>query len=292
MTLPELCVAMAIFMILIGLLLPALAQLREVGGRVQCQNNLRQVGLASLHADVTHGWLPPGIGWYPVAVPSSAGGAYGTFYFHLLPFIERNDLHEAARAGASYSAWNNGVIGKPVVLYRCSLDATACNGVVQGVDGSSTLYACGSYAVNVQVVCAVTSSGDLISPQGTARLQSSFTDGTSHTILLAEKIALCTNALYPQGGCLPFYDITDPDAAVPLHAGFAAPWNATSIGPSSRFQVQPLPGQCDPTRASSPHRAGMNVCMADGSLRFLPSTIDPAVWWALVTPSGGEPLTE
>lgn len=60
----------------------------------------------------------------------------------------------------------------------------------------------------------------------------------------------------------------------------------------SKFQVQPRPynGNCDPTVASSPHSGGMQAAMADGSVRFLSSSITLYTWWYLCTPSGGEVL--
>jgi prepilin-type processing-associated H-X9-DG protein len=54
------------------------------------------------------------------------------------------------------------------------------------------------------------------------------------------------------------------------------------------FQVQPAEGNCDPTRASTPHPGGIQVGMADGSVRPLSPSIDGEIWWALVTPRGGE----
>jgi len=47
-------------------------------------------------------------------------------------------------------------------------------------------------------------------------------------------------------------------------------------------------GGCDFKRASSPHPGGINIAMADGSVRFLSSGVDAKVWWALCTPAGNE----
>jgi prepilin-type processing-associated H-X9-DG protein len=68
-----------------------------------------------------------------------------------------------------------------------------------------------------------------------------------------------------------------------------------SMGTASLFQATPanplvVGGACDFRVASSPHPAGINVALADGSVRFVSGSIDPNNWWAGLTPSGGETL--
>ena len=62
----------------------------------------------------------------------------------------------------------------------------------------------------------------------------------------------------------------------------------TRTGPSSKFQVQPTPGNCDPTRAATAHAGGIQVGLADGSVRSLAPSMNPDTWWYAVTPAGGE----
>src|SRR3954465_13175710 len=96
-TLIELLVVMAIIATLIGLLLPAVQKVREAANRVACGNNLKQIGLGIHNFHDTYERLPPDSTPDNSGVPSSPGqlfnGAYGNPFFHLLPFIEQDDLY-------------------------------------------------------------------------------------------------------------------------------------------------------------------------------------------------------
>ena len=126
-------------------------------------------------------------------------------------------------------------------------------------------------------------------PQGKVRIPADFADGTSNTILHAEKYARCTNTdmapPFRDGGnawafCTSaVFPWQPPPMNFPgkaLLPGFAIPALASRgapnvIGPKSIFQVDPDPflGNCDPTRASTAHASGMVVGLADGSVRTL-----------------------
>ena len=75
-------------------------------------------------------------------------------------------------------------------------------------------------------------------------------------------------------------------------AAFAAPGMGApeAIGPNSKFLVRPRQGNCDPTKASTPHGGGILVGLADGSVRPLAEGMSGTTWWWAVTPSGGEVL--
>lgn len=284
-TLIELLVVVAIVGVLIGLLLPAVQKVREAANAIRCSNNLKQIVLASHAFHDQHQRMPPGLGWFP---NDTGPGAYGMIFFHLLPFLEQDNLYRSSFYQGSYFAGNNQVYTQRVAGYLCPSDPSySPEGTV--LDAMGYTWGGSSYACNAQVFCRVSATGVLIHPQNWARLPASVPDGASSTILFTEKYSHCVNRNYPEGGSLWAYWFTGSSLR-PYHAGFTASWNAYSIGPASRFQRQPTPynGNCDPTLASTPHASGAHAAVGDGSVRFLGASITPYIWWSLCTPAGGE----
>jgi prepilin-type N-terminal cleavage/methylation domain-containing protein len=102
-TFPELLVVLAITVVLLALLLPAIQQIREAAGKLQCANNLRQLGIAAYHYASDHHKFPPGyLGPLPDDLPLRDGppsptNAYyiGQWIGHLpllLPYLEQDPL--------------------------------------------------------------------------------------------------------------------------------------------------------------------------------------------------------
>ncbi len=91
-TLVELLVVIAIIGILVALLLPAVQSAREAARRSQCQNNLKQIGMAIQNYQSTNGRLPPQYGWSG----NGDSGSWGTVFFHLLPYLEENNLYQTS----------------------------------------------------------------------------------------------------------------------------------------------------------------------------------------------------
>ena len=96
-TLVELLVVIAIIGILIGLLLPAINAAREAGRRMQCSNNLKQLGLGCIHHEGTVGFLPTG-GWayYWTGDPDMGFGRSqpGGWTYTILPWIEYKSMFD------------------------------------------------------------------------------------------------------------------------------------------------------------------------------------------------------
>ena len=282
-TLIERLVVIAIIGVMVGLLLPAVQNVRVSADRARCQNNMKQIGLAFHEfADDHNHQMPPGIGWV-------SNREVGTAGFFILPYLEQGNLYNLAQVGGFSFVGFNSVYARRVQTFLCPSDpSVGPAGVVraEGVDWG----AC-SYAVNAQVFCETTPDGRLIHSDNRANLPAFFSDGTSNTLLVAEKYAVCTNASYPEGGTLWGYWITG-QFLNPYHAAFAVDWNGYSIGPNSKFQVKPTPysGNCDPTLASTPHSSGIVVALADGSVRTVSPGISGTTWWEACTPNSGKPL--
>jgi prepilin-type N-terminal cleavage/methylation domain-containing protein len=289
-TLIELLIVVGIIGIMIGLLMPAVQRLRDSAQRTQCCNNLRQLGIAVQTCNDTQGTLPPLEGAFQQADA-------GSLLFHLLPYLEQNNLYLATGVGdpprcnpengADLGLGKNGV----VKAFLCPSDASYRS---RAHEGNWAATADGGYAGNFQVFGRPGSVGTFTNGDwaGDARIPTSFADGTANTLIFADKYSNCEG----------------PDPSGILHDGgnrwaghggdawspaFAVPnLGSDSTGLGSYFQSRPDPyvGGCDPTRASSGHTEGITVGLADGSARLLSKNISPATWWAVCTPAGGEVL--
>jgi prepilin-type N-terminal cleavage/methylation domain-containing protein len=301
-TLVELLVVIMIIGMLIALLLPAVQSARSAARRSQCQNNLKQIGLAAQNFHSAVGRMPPQFGWFG----SSDSGSFGTLFFHLLPYVEQDALYQRARVESDIDQTYPCNYSQKAGTYdsRLRLGGEFIQVYVCPADGSQPYvkpnwgWGGSCYAANYQVFaagparvahpCAVT---NLANWQGKAVLGRTIGDGTSNTIFFVEKYANCNSTGpyptgQPDGGTMwARWDWTD--YWQPTFAAFV-------LGPASMFQSAPWPhtrgGPCNPRVAQTPHHGVMNVGMGDGSVRSLSASLDGNTWWAMCTPDGSEPL--
>jgi prepilin-type N-terminal cleavage/methylation domain-containing protein/prepilin-type processing-associated H-X9-DG protein len=192
-TLIELLVVIAILGVLLGLLLPAVQKIRAAAARLQCVNNLRQMGLACHNYHDNSGHLPPG---YLAAGPYVDGGSDTTpgwgWAALLLPYLEQDNLFKSIDFSQPIERpVNAGAVRTMLPVFQCPSDLLPQGPfAVPDAFGSTVV----SAAPSSYAACVGGDESDAFGPDGLGvfyrnsrtRL-TDITDGTSNTILIGER---------------------------------------------------------------------------------------------------------
>jgi len=181
-TLVELLVVITIIGILISLLLPAVQAAREAARRAQCQNNLKQLGLACMNHESALKYLPGG-GWRACFLGNPARGSgirqCGGWIYNILPYIEQSQLYNltANRTGTALSAAGATLATTPLAGLICPSRRQAKTIAIVSADvtppyGTAAIYYVGDTdGANVQTdVVTVTNRTDYACNGGTAHV--------------------------------------------------------------------------------------------------------------------------
>jgi prepilin-type N-terminal cleavage/methylation domain-containing protein len=290
-TLVELLVVIAIIAILIGLLLPAVQKVREAANRTKSQNNLKQLGLAVQNqADAYRGAMAPL--WTMNDTVGPYAGTTGTLFFYLLPYCEQDGLFRTGGGGSNVYGGNAHT--NRVEIFNCPSEYTTNNGIVDLGGGSR--WGVTNYAANFQVFGNPQTPGHLpwSAPAadvflGQARYPSTFADGTSNTIIFAEKLGRGTQVSLVFGSS---GSTTAGNGGSLWAMGPSQPANLYYMPMFGYFnlyppQMKPPITQADNTRPHSLTAGGCMVGLGDGSVRSVSPTVSATTWWQASVPADG-----
>jgi prepilin-type N-terminal cleavage/methylation domain-containing protein len=292
-TLVELLVVIAIIGILVGLLLPAVQAAREAARRMQCSNNLKQLGLATHNYESSFKTFPP-------AGIDSNEMAWSVM---LLPFMEQKNLFDRFDfAQGNWQARNRITIVKGVLVpmlqcpsappdsqfsvfnaneadvrtshYHASLGPTGPNAAAN----NAAYQTIGNNALDFGVVAIQGAFGNALARNATYTVpmnnkMGGISDGTSNTILYGEFAwkgyqfwRPWTRGWYSDSRGTLMY--LSKNVTYPINSGFSLKWNDASFG--------------------SMHTGGAQFGRADGSVQFVAQNIDMGTYRAIASRNGGE----
>lgn len=294
-TLIELLVVIAIIAILIALLLPAVQQAREAARRTQCKNNLKQMGLALHNYHDVFQQFPMGCGGV-INLSNSAFYSLGFgFQFPLYPYVDQAPLFNTISTNIFVNGqypWTATGVATLIPPMSCPSDPLAPKKQFWSMSqpGFTTNYV-GSFGTTTFDAAPYNADGLLFFQSRTGIRQ--VTDGTSNTFALGEILTAFDTAGWDLRG-----KIFDVEQGNVFFSTLYAP--NTSVGDQSNYCQTAVRAPCaSPLSATNQvqslrswHVGGVQVTMADGSVRFISDNINLLTYRALSTVRNNETIGE
>jgi prepilin-type N-terminal cleavage/methylation domain-containing protein/prepilin-type processing-associated H-X9-DG protein len=219
-TLIELLVVIAIIAVLIALLLPAVQAAREAARRMQCINNLKQIGLAVLNYESANGGFPPQstMSGGPGISSPTWETAWGT-HVRIIPFMESTQGFNAANLVQEYHTPANGTVASmQVAAFICPSEINLTPGPVDSNGGGP--YAVANEVFNIGDWYIFGGFGQPLSSAPVAynasRRLAEMTDGTSNTILTSEVRTYSNHRRCFSGGSAQYIPGLSSPSTVPM----------------------------------------------------------------------------
>jgi prepilin-type N-terminal cleavage/methylation domain-containing protein len=326
-TLIELLVVIAIIAILIGLLLPAVQKVREAAARVKCQNNLKQLGLAFHNHESALGYFPPGYEQKVGSNPTLAAAPFRfrwSAFARLTPYLEQTAVFNACDLDNSLyqndgsvtnSKGNQLAVQTAVPIFLCPSDPLS-GGKPDPLFAPTNYVVCVGSGLNGAlrtVNAALGPPPDGMFYNGSKTRMLDISDGTSNTAMASESL-IGTNAAPTSAAP------TDAETQSRTYGWFqsataftAANCGGSTTAPQYKYDRNTrwadgdayetlydhgLPPNakaidCISTAANwkaarSKHTGGVNLILADGSVRFVANSVDPVMWSYVGSRAGGE----
>jgi hypothetical protein len=320
MSLAEVLVILSVIVVLLLLLLPAIQRVRESSNRVQCQNNLHQVGLA------LHNWHNDN-GAFPLGGSATATGGYGfSWWATLLPYFEQGNQWSALDHNSHHIGWVGGpayagnafnrdrLRGKLFKYMQCPssplprfvltntthmeayIHSPSYTGIA-GAEGHPTTRdknPTGGATGRISWGGVLYWGGKLPSnlPSSLPVRISDILDGTSNTIVVGEQSDFCYDAAGSPSDCRS--DCWHGFCMGPGNDGWERTFNMTTVlhrlneKSSTAYGIG---GNCGPNRPlQSAHQAGVFFLFGDGSARFLFNNIPVQLLYNLANRNDDNPV--
>jgi len=281
-TLVELLVVIAIIGILIALLLPAVQAAREAARRIQCTNNLAQLGLALQNYDAAHEALPPGVVNADGPIRSTPQGYHMSWLVQLLPYIEEQvTFKHVDFAVGAYDKKNDPVLKTEVHVFACPSDARRYS--------AAERWASNYAGCHHDVEAPIDADNHGVFFLNSHVHSRDISDGAIHTLFVGEKIVDGDDLGWMSGTRATLRNTGTMINATPVR-------DASGEYEEVRGADPTLPQGIEPDLFvggfGSWHPGGANFSLGDGSVRFMSETLDPGIFQQLGHRADGKLLQQ